>query len=198
MVTSNATNLRMDPAAGKRNEAGDGQRVAPIARSGGRQGDETNPIEAAEDIDARHLKAGGAQRGGEDLGDGFDVAEVELATAEMRGGPADLPSAKGIVYRSSRNEDRVPIGKRRRHEGVEEFVFVAGDLGHAGELIGQVGVPIAGERGQQAVADAVAGEAGVGIGGVDAPVMAVLAEVGYYLGTGAVQERADDSLASDG
>ena len=67
-----------------------------------------------------------------------------------------------------------------------------------GERLGEGGVPLAGELGQQLVADAVAGEIQGGVGGVFAPGYAAVAEEANDLRALDVDERADDAVGRDG
>ena len=90
------------------------------------------------------------------------------------------------------------VRERRRYQGVEKFIFVACDFGHAGELFGQVAIPVARQGWQQVVPDPVASKAGLGIRRVDPPIEAMLAQIGHHVGSGYVQQRADQAFAGDG
>lgn len=189
----------MDAAGGQQSGTGQGEGQAPVAVAGGGEGDETNPIEAAHDVDAGRLEASGAKLRSKKRHDGLDMSEVELlARVKMLNGPADLTAAEGSVERRNRDQHRVAIGERGGHERVEEFVLVERNLSGAGELGGELGVPIAGEGGQQMMANAVAGEARVGVGGIDVPIQAVGAQIGHHFVTGYVQQRADEAFAGSG
>ena len=76
--------------------------------------------------------------------------------------------------------------------GVPPGFFVAGQLGHLGQVLAEAGIPGFEER-QQFVADAVAGEGEVAVGGVLAPGLAEGVEVGFDFGAGGGEERAEDA-----
>jgi len=71
-------------------------------------------------------------------------------------------------------------------------LFVAGQFGHLGEVVAEAGIP-GFEEGQEFVPDAVAGEGGVAVGGVFAPRLADLIQVGFDFGAGCGEERAEDA-----
>ncbi len=90
------------------------------------------------------MEAGGAEAGGEEVFQGFDVTEVGGA-AEVVGDPAELAAAESGGEGGGGQKDGVAVGEGGGNEFVEEEVFVAGDGGGAGELGGEVGVPVADE-----------------------------------------------------
>ena len=61
-----------------------------------------------------------------------------------------------------------------------------------GEGLVEGGIFLA-EEGEEGVADAVAGEEKVGVRGVGAPGLVEGAEVGFDLGAGGAEERAEDA-----
>ena len=69
--------------------------------------------------------------------------------------------------------------------------FFAGEFGEVGEGLVKGGVEVA-ELGEKLVADAVAGEGGVGIGGVVSPGLVELAEVGLDLGAADAEQGTED------
>ena len=70
-------------------------------------------------------------------------------------------------------------------------LFFAGELGEVGE--GLVDARVVGaELGEEFVTDAVAGECGVGVGGVGAPGLVGLFEEGFDGGASGVEKGAED------
>jgi hypothetical protein len=69
--------------------------------------------------------------------------------------------------------------------------FFAGEFGEVGERLIEVWVVNA-ELGEELVTDLVAGEGGVGIGGVFAPGLVGLVEEGFDVGAAGVEEGAED------
>ena len=74
--------------------------------------------------------------------------------------------------------------------------FVAGEFGHLREVIAEVGIP-GFELRQQFVADAIAGEGEMAVGGVFAPGLVEGFEEGFDLGAGGGEERAEDAALGE-
>lgn len=149
------------------------------------------------------LLAGAAGEG--ELADGLGGAEV-WRDAELTGGMAQDAAlqgwgefgqgaeVKGDAFGSGaaaaahgpagQDELRREARDLRRPPGF----FVAGKLGHLGEVLAQPRVPGL-ERGQELVANAVAGIGEVAVGGILAPGLAETAEVQFHFSTGDGQER---------
>jgi hypothetical protein len=70
-------------------------------------------------------------------------------------------------------------------------LFFAGKLGHVGEGLVEVGV-VGAELGEELMTDFVAGEGDVGVGGVGAPGLVELGEVGFDVGAAGVEEGAEN------
>jgi hypothetical protein len=83
------------------------------------------------------------------------------------------------------------LGEEAGKFGLPASVFFAGDVGQVGEGLVEAGVVLA-ELWEELVADAVAGVGGVGVGGVFAPGLVGLRQVGLDLGAAGVEERAED------
>ncbi len=78
--------------------------------------------------------------------------------------------------------------------GLPPGFLIARQLGHLGHVLTQARVPGFKER-QQFVADAVAGEGEMAVGGVLAPGLAQITEIGLDLGPGCCQKRAENDAA---
>jgi hypothetical protein len=76
--------------------------------------------------------------------------------------------------------------------------FGAGEVRGVSEGGDDGGVPFPGELGQELVANAIAVEAGVGVGGVGAPGDASFAKVLFYVGPVRIQEGADNAGRGNG
>jgi hypothetical protein len=164
---------------------------------------------------------GGSGAGG-DGGEGEEAAEGEQARglieaeadAELAGGCAEDAAAEGGVEgaetlefegyggRAGSGGDGAAAptdgfaGEEELGEETAKFhlptgFFFAGELGEVGEGLVEGGILLA-EEGEDGVADAVAGEGGVGVGGVFAPGLVERAEVGFDLGAGGLEEGAKD------
>ena len=73
----------------------------------------------------------------------------------------------------------------------QEGFFIAGQRRHVGKMLSELGVE-GFELRQELVADAVAGEGGIGVGGVGAPGLAQGTEEGFDFGAGDGEEGTQD------
>jgi hypothetical protein len=83
------------------------------------------------------------------------------------------------------------LGEETVELGLPAGLFFAGQLGHVGQGLVEVGV-VGAELGEELVADFVAGVSGVGVGGVVAPGLVELGELGFDVGAAGVEEGAED------
>ena len=83
------------------------------------------------------------------------------------------------------------LGEDAVEFGLPAGLFFAGELGEVAEGLVERWIFVA-EKGQNVMADAIAGEGFVGVGGVVAPGLMELAEVGLDLGAADLEERAKD------
>ena len=128
-------------------------------------------------------------------------AEDSTAKGGVEGAEAfELNGDGGFVGRGADSAATASNGfageKKLREEAVElglpASLFFAGQLGEVGEGLVEAGVLLPEER-EDGVADAVAGEGLVGVGGVFAPGLILLAEEGLDIGTTSLEEWAEDS-----
>jgi len=169
---------------------------------------EAKPIEGAADFEPGELGPSGALGTRGEFEDGGDVAEVAglVAVSGEEDGVADEAAGGGEGEGGEGgggNEDgAAAAGEVEAGEAVDLGLpirfFGEGEVGGVGEGFGEGGVPLAGELGEQLVADAVAGEIKGGVGGVFAPGDCAVAEEANDLGAFDLDERADDAAARDG
>ncbi len=89
------------------------------------------------------------------------------------------------------------MGENSGEFGLPPGLFFAGEFGEVGEGLVQGGV-FGAEKRQDGVANAVAGEGGVGVGGVFAPGLVEGAEVGLDFGAAGLEEGAEDFSPGEG
>ncbi len=83
------------------------------------------------------------------------------------------------------------LGEDAGEFGLPAGFFFAGEFGEVGERLVEVGI-VGAELGKEFVADFVAGEGDVGVGGVVAPGLIGLFEEGFDVGAASVEEGAED------
>jgi hypothetical protein len=83
------------------------------------------------------------------------------------------------------------LGEDAAEFGLPAGLFFASEFGEVGEGLVEIGI-VGAELGEELVTDPVAGEGGVGVGGVFAPELVGLSKEGFDLGAAGVEERAED------
>ena len=145
-------------------------------------------------------EAGGlveAEAGAELTGGGAEDAAaeggVEGAEAVEFDGDGGLAGsgADGAASATDGLAGEQELGEDAAEFGLPAGFFFAGELGEVGEGLVEVWV-VGAELGEELVADAVAGEGGVGVGGVFAPGLVDGFEEGFDLGAAGLEEGAED------
>lgn len=90
------------------------------------------------------------------------------------------------------------MGGKAIELGFPPGLFGQGPIGGTGQGLGQGGVPVASELGEELVADTVTGEGGVAVGGVFTPGEGALAEPGFDFGAVEGEEGADQAVGGNG
>jgi hypothetical protein len=172
----------LEGGSGAGGDGGEGEEAA--------QGEEAGGLVEAE-ADAE-LAGGGAEDAAAEGGvEGAEALELE-GHGGLSGGGADGSAAAPDGF-SGQQE----LGKEATKFHLPTGFFLAGELGEVGEGLVEGGVFLA-QEGKDGVADAVAGEGGIAVGGVFAPGLVEGAEVGLDLGAGGLEEGTEDLSLGQG
>ena len=99
--------------------------------------------------------------------------------------------ARGAASAANREPGQDQLRCEAGELGLPKSFFIAGEPGHVGKMGAQLRIPGFEQR-EQLMADAVAGEGEMAVGGVFAPGLAEAEQVGFDLGAGDTEERAKD------